>query len=376
MKLFVLFLSVLVCWNVLSADYVPGEYIVKTANKSALKNYKSLSNDLYKVKLTEKEAALLKSKVEYIEPNYIYHAMAVPSKQWGLTSINVEKAWKKTKGSPKIIVGVIDTGVDYTHDALKSHIWKNTKEIAGNGIDDDNNGFIDDINGWDFANKDNDPMDDNNHGTHCSGIVAADSTTLQGVAPRVTIMPLKFLTGEGSGTLEAAIEAINYGVRMGANVLSNSWGGGGYSEALRDAIVAAKEKGVLFVAAAGNEYNDNDEQPSYPASYEEDNVIRVAASTSTGTKASFSNYGVKSVHIFAPGKDILSSIPGNKAASYSGTSMATPFVSGLAALLLSQDPKMDYGQVKDIILNTANKLPGLKGLVQTDGQIDAGAALK
>jgi subtilisin family serine protease len=254
-------------------------------------------------------------------------------------------------------------------------MWTNDKEIAGDGIDNDGNGYIDDVRGWNFASNAADPFDDNMHGTHCAGIIAGNSVTAMGIAPNIKIMPLKFLTAEGSGSLEGAIKAINYGVAMGADILSNSWGGGSYSQALFDKIKAAEEKGVLFVAASGNEYNNNDIRASYPNSYKLSNIISVGASTVTGGKASFSNYGSKTVHIFAPGKDIWSSVPGGYQ-SLSGTSMACPMVSGIAALVKSMHPEYKATELKQAIMDSAVKLQGLKGYSITNGLVNAYNAVK
>lgn len=316
-----------------------------------------------------------KEDIEYIEPNFIYHISATPndtrfSEQWGLKKIEAEKAWDISVGNKDAVVAVIDTGVNYSHPELKDNIWVNEKELNGTaGVDDDSNGFIDDIHGYDFANKDADPMDDHGHGSHCSGIIGAaqDGQGTVGINWHTRIMALKFLKADGSGSLEDAILAIKYGADNGAKVLSNSWGGGGYSQAMFDVIKYAQDKGVLFVAAAGNEYTD---QKGYPASYALPSVISVAASTEEDTKAKFSNYGTPHVHIAAPGAKILSTITGSDYASWDGTSMACPHVAGAAMLLLAHEPNLSYSEIKERILATSDFLPNWEDVVLSGGRLN------
>ncbi len=304
-----------------------------------------------------------RTDVEYAQYDFRVQIAATPndprySSQWGLhnvgqtggltdADIDAPEAWNTTTGSRTIIVGVIDTGIDYNHPDLAANIWRNTREIAGNGIDDDGNGYRDDVRGWDFANNDADPFDDNAHGTHVAGIIGAvgnNSVGIAGVAWNVQLMPLKFLTANGSGATSNAVSAINYAVANGAKILNNSWGGGGFNSALNDAVSRARAAGVIFVAAAGNEANNNDVNPSYPANINYDNVISVAATDSSDRLASFSNFGATSVDIAAPGVGILSTTPNNTYSSFSGTSMATPFVAGAAALVWSANPTLTYSQ--------------------------------
>jgi subtilisin family serine protease len=302
------------------------------------------------------------------------------SQLWGMTKINAQGAWNLSTGSKSVVVAVIDTGVDYTHSDLAANIWTNPGEIAGNGRDDDGNGFTNDIHGYDFANNDSDPTDDNSHGTHVSGTIAGVGNNGQGVAGvnwAVSIMPLKFLNSQGSGYLSDAIRAINYATmertRYGVNVrvMNNSWGGGSFSAAMQNAIQAAGDAGILFVAAAGNSGTNNDLSPQYPANYAPSNVISVAASDRNDRLASFSCYGAATVDIAAPGVSIYSTIPGNRYATYSGTSMATPMVSGVAALCWAANPNATVAQVRDAILRGVDPVAALAGKVASGGRLDA-----
>ena len=321
--------------------------------------------------------------VLYAEPDFLVSAIATPndpmfSQLWGMSKINAPAAWDVSTGSASVVVGDIDTGIDYTHPDLGANVWTNPGEIAGNGIDDDHNGYVDDIHGWDWVSNDNDPMDDHGHGTHTSGTVGALGNNGAGVAGvnwNVRIAGLKFLNAQGSGSTSNAIKALQYAVDKGMKVTNNSWGGGGYSQGLADAITAAGTAGDLFVAAAGNNSSNNDTLASYPASYGMANIIAVASTTSTDGLSSFSNYGPTSVDLGAPGSGILSTLPGNTYASWSGTSMATPHVTGAAALLWAVHLNWTYGQVRDRILCTAAAIPALAGKTVTGGRLDLGAAL-
>jgi thermitase len=331
------------------------------------------------------------------------------SKQWGMIDNGLENALK-INGGQKIIVAVIDTGVDYTHEDLLPNMWRNTKEIPDNGIDDDNNGFIDDIVGWDFLKNDNKPYDlastdladlfnggNPGHGTHCAGNVAARGNNgkgISGVNPNAQIMALRFIGDEG-GSTTGAIGAIRYAVDNGAKVLSNSWGSEGEDPkeaadnlALQEAIQYAMDKNVLFIAAAANSGNDNDGDPkktAFPASYPHDNIISVAAIDSNNALASFSNYGAKSVDIGAPGVKIFSTTVGNHysdtvielmGANWDGTSMACPHVAGAAALYWSAHPEKNWKQVKDAILTSATPIPSLKGKTVTGAKLSVENLMK
>ncbi|MCS6885534.1 MAG: S8 family peptidase [Acidobacteriota bacterium] len=345
--------------------------------------------------------------IEYIEPNYSYYAddARIPNdpyfnRLWGLKNtgqevngkpggrkgadINALAAWEISTGSEEIVVGVIDTGIDYTHPDLRENMWVNKDEIPHNGIDDDGNGVIDDIHGYNAIDDSGDPMDDNDHGTHCAGTIGAVANNHEGVvgvAWKVKLMALKFLSSDGSGKLNDAIEAIDYAIEMkerGVNVriLSNSWGGSEYSRALHDAIIEANKAGILFVAAAGNARFDTDQHPHYPSSYDAENVLSVAALNNKDELATFSNYGAKSVDVAAPGVDIYSTVSGGGYEYFSGTSMATPHVSGTAALMLARHPSVSPKEAIDRLIEASHPLAALKGKCVSGGRIDAFKALK
>jgi thermitase len=339
--------------------------------------------------------------------------------QWGMLDIGVSKAWNKSKGSGKVVVAIIDTGVDYTHEDLVENLWRNKGEMgtdsqgrdkATNGIDDDNNGYIDDQIGWDFVSNDNKPFDlvtspiemiisggNPGHGTHCAGNVAArgfNGKGVSGVAPNVSIMALRFLSEKGAGTTAGAIQAINYALRNGARITSNSWGSEGEdsseaaeNKALRDVIQASQNQGVLFVAAAGNGHggagynNDTDAKPGVPASYDNDIIVSVAALNAANQLGSFSNWGIRSVDIGAPGVKVYSTTVGNKysdtvldmlgmVVTWDGTSMAAPHVAGAAALYLSTYPNAPWNQIKAALISSATPIPSMAGMAVSNGKLN------
>ncbi|NJM10383.1 MAG: S8 family serine peptidase [Bdellovibrionaceae bacterium] len=343
--------------------------------------------------------------IEYAEPNYIYRMVGgsatLPSdpalnRLWGMINtgqqvvgdsgtftgkagidIDAQKAWLMETGSREVVVAVIDTGVNWRNPDLAPNIFTNKAELNGiANVDDDGNGCVDDVYGCDFVGADGDPMDVFGHGTHVAGTIGAlgnNNNGIVGVAWNVRILPVRFLGDDGSGTLANAIKAIDYAVAMKADIMNNSWGGGGFSQALVDSIIRAKDAGILFLAAAGNNGNDNDASPEYPASYQVDNVISVAAMDPTGMVADFSNFGRTSVHIAAPGVNIVSyTMRGLE--SWSGTSMACPHVAGVAALLLSQDMTQSYSTIRSRLLNSARPMGSLRGRVAT-GMVNAYHAL-
>ena len=298
------------------------------------------------------------------------------SSAYGLAKIGADQAWATQRGSKDIIVAVIDTGVDYNHPDLAFNMWRNPKAgAAASGVDPYGDSITGDVVGYDFVSNDALPFDDNQHGTHCAGTIGAvggDGKGISGVNQRVSIMAVKFLSGRGSGTTADAIKGIDYAVARGAKVLSNSWGGGAdeNNEALRESIVAAEKAGVLFVAAAGNDGSNNDKRPTYPAAFDVANMVTVAATDSRDGMASFSNYGVKGVHVGAPGVDVYSTTPGGKYGKLSGTSMACPHVAGAAALIWAQFPNADYKEIKRRLMETGDSIPALAGKTVTGKRIN------
>jgi subtilisin family serine protease len=352
--------------------------------------------DLEHVKLRDMsvEEAVAKFKkhkdVLYVEPNYVLTADVTPNDtrfaelygmrntgQTGGTAgadIKAYQAWDQFTGDPNLKIGIIDTGVDYNHPDLAANIWTNPGEIPGNGIDDDANGYVDDIHGYDFYNNDGDPFDDNGHGSHCAGTIAGvgnNNLGVAGVCWSGKIVGIKFLSGSGSGSTDGAIRGIQYAIAVGVRLTSNSWGGGGFSQALLDAINAAGAANQLFVAAAGNSGSDNDITPHYPSSYDSPYIIGVAATDHNDNLASFSCYGATSVDLAAPGVDILSCQPGGGYQLLSGTSMATPHVSGAVALAMGRFPAMTNLQIKQLMMIAADPKPQLAGRMVTGGRLNA-----
>lgn len=359
------------------------------------------------------EEALRRAKedprVEFAEPDYFLYAMeTIPNdpffnQMWGLSSkgclfcdpgqqtpnIDATQAWDMTTGSDDIVAVVLDTGVNLQHEDLSANAWVNPNEIDGNGVDDDGNGFIDDINGWNFFDGNNkifNPNTELSHGTHVAGSIGAvgnNGKGVTGVAWHVKIMSLKFLGGtDGKGSTSNAVKGINYAIDLrhrGINVrvINASWGGGPDSQSLREAISAANEAGILFVCAAGNGGTNIDDAPDFPSSYSRDlpNTISVAAIGQDGSLASFSNYGHGSVSLAAPGVSIWSTLPSGSYGTLSGTSMSTPYVSGIAVLLWSQDPSLTPAQVKQRIVDTSEPLPSLVSLLSRSGRASAYDAL-
>lgn len=333
--------------------------------------------------------------VKYAKPDVIVQTTSVPNdprynELWGLQNIQAEQAWdyieQNNPGSTDIIIGVIDTGVDYTHPDLADNMWVNPGEIAGNGVDDDGNGYIDDIYGLDTYNDDSDPMDDNNHGTHVAGTIGAvrdNNQGIVGVLPNVKIIALKFLGADGSGSTSGAIELLNYVYAMkqlhGVDIrlTNNSWGGTVFDQALYDAFAVSSSLDILTVAAAGNSSSNADYVPHYPAAYDLDSIISVAAIDNSNQLASFSNFGETTVDIAAPGVSILSTTPGNSYAVFNGTSMATPHVSGVIGLLLSSEPTLTISQTRERLFSRAEVIPDkLAGRIATSAKINAYDLLK
>lgn len=336
------------------------------------------------------------SSVEYAELDYkVDIDSIIPddeyfSSLWGIhntvqtggtpdADIDAPEAWSTTTGSSDVVVAVIDTGVDYNHEDLSANMWTNDAELNGiAGNDDDGNGYTDDIYGYDFINIDSDPYDDHGHGTHCSGTIAGvgnNGIGVAGVSWNAKVMALKFLGLSGGYTSDAVL-AINYAVYNGADVMSNSWGGGGYSEALKDAIIAANDAGVLFIASSGNSGMNTDSYPHYPSSYDIPNVISVAATDSNDNLAYFSNYGATTVELGAPGVNTYSTMPGNSYDYKSGTSMAAPHVSGAVALIMAQYPTLTKDEIKMRLLVGVDEISSLDGKTVTGGRLNVNNSLE
>ncbi len=348
-------------------------------------------------------------EVEYAEPNFEIqldedlveiNGPLVPifphdpqfNDQWALANsgqrggkkgadISATLAWATSTGSEDVVVAVLDSGVDYNHVDLTKNMWSRPADMAP--YEDRELGIIDDLTGFNAIENESDPMDDNGHGTHCAGIIGAEGENdigIAGVNWKVKIMPLKFMNAGGFGSTKDAIEAINYVInrkQAGVNVriISASWGSTQRSKALEDVIRKANENDILFVAAAGNSSTNNDRSPHFPSNYNVPNVISVAALDRNDQLARFSNFGPKTVAIAAPGVDILSTWLGNAYEEKSGTSMATPVVSGVAALIVAQNPKISVAELKKKVLDSTDPIVALKGKTATGGRINAAKAL-
>lgn len=337
-------------------------------------------------------------QVEFAEPDYILRAFRIPNDPgyldgslWGLhntgqngglagADLGAEQAWDLMDGAPDVIVAVIDSGIRYTHEDLADNMWVNPGEIPGNGLDDDDNGIIDDVHGYNAYSGTGDPKDPIGHGTHVAGIIGAVGNNQKGtvgVAWKVKLMACRFMDRFGEGATSDAILSIDYARRKGAQIINASWGGSGFSLALRNAIRRARDAGIVFVVAAGNEAIDLDREPSYPAGYSIDNVVAVAATTRNDVLADYSNSGVKTVLLAAPGSDIYSTWHSSDR-SYStetGTSMATPFVAGVFAMAKARFPDDSYSQLIGRVAAAVDPLPGLDGFCATGGRVSLRKAL-
>jgi subtilisin family serine protease len=308
----------------------------------------------------------------------------------GVTDADIDAAtsWNATRGSRSVVVGLVDTGVQLDHPDLQANIWSNTAECSGTpGVDDDSNGYVDDCHGIDTINGDSDPSDDFGHGVHTAGTIGAvgnNGVGVTGVNWKVSILPCKSHDADGLATAASVIECLQYVhaiKQRGENIVatSNSYGGCteacGFDPALRDAIAAQLDDGTLFVASAGNDNANNDTAPQFPASYYLPNVLSVEATTDHDARASFSNYGLRSVHIGAPGQSVLSTYLHGSYASLSGTSMAAPHVAGLAALLKAQDQTRDWRALRNLILTGGDPVVGLAGKTVTGRRLNAANAV-
>lgn len=439
LSFFAFFCIFLVCQTIRAQEFVPGEVIIKMRDegggkKPSFEKTRGFLNRLSQQKGLRKKGSFddlrlhhFKTKpnedvirlvgelrndpdVEYAEPNYIIRrastsgffntmtsselqAQSATNSTFSLTSadIHLSEAWDILSPTSSVtpVVAVIDTGLDTNHEVIDGTgaLWTNGDEIDGNGIDDDNNGYVDDVHGWNFVDNSPNMYDDDGHGTHVSGIILGSTLEIfsSPYAPaKIRIMPLKFLDGTGSGTTSDAVKAIYYAVKNGAKILNNSWGGPSYSNALHEAIAYSYERRTLFVAAAGNSGTNNDETPMYPANYDVPNVLAVAATKSNDSLASFSNYGFSKVHVGSPGMSILSLLPScvPPDVTYcdygyaSGTSMAAPFVSGLAALVYYESPNMSGYEIKNIVFGSSDSISALRNKVKTESRINTFGAVE
>ena len=399
--------------GVAACDAVPGRYLVRFAAETPQRgraaaaarahgrSVRSLAIvpglELVASSLPPAEAmAALRTQpdVESVEPDCIVKLDQAPNdpgfgQQWALANtgqtggsagadIDALGAWSVRADASGVTVGIIDTGMQLNHPDLSANVWTNTDEVAGNGLDDDSNGYVDDVHGWDFVNNDALPADDNGHGTHVAGTIGARGNNgigVTGVAWTVRLMPLKAFDANGSGSISAIIAALGYAVENGARVSNHSYGSGDFVRAEYDAFVAATAAGHIAFAAAGNDGVNSDEAPHYPAAFRIANVVSVAATTDTDEIAGFSNFGIRTVQVAAPGTSILSTLPGSGYGYLDGTSMATPHVTGVAALVAARNPTWTGSQIRDRILGTTRSVAGLDGKAWTGGVVDAGAAL-
>ncbi|ACA84943.1 S8 family serine peptidase [Shewanella woodyi] len=378
-----------------NADGVDDKFANLMGGKLANLSLRSGSDVSKAIKMISQHPA-----VKYAEPNYVIKAVGTPddpsfASLWGMNNtgqdggtadadIDAVEAWDISTGDTDVVVAVIDTGVDYNHEDLQGNIWTNPNEIAGNGIDDDGNGVIDDIHGYSAIDDDGDPMDGNGHGTHVSGTIGAKGNNGVGVAGvnwDVSIIGCQFLDAGGSGSTAGAIACIDYVTNLKVNhgvdvkASNNSWGGGGFSQALKDSIESGGDAGILFVAAAGNGAYDNDASPSYPASYDSAAVMAVASTDRNDNMSGFSQYGLTSVDIGAPGSAILSTTPGNNYSSFNGTSMATPHVVGAAALVWSINPDLTIDEMKQLLMDSGDSNADLTGKTVSGARLNVATAL-
>lgn len=372
--------------NVLEHEHREGEVIIKykKGKKSPipgnfhkrhglqrLREYRGLDLEQVRIKPGKPIAEAIReleadADVEYAEPNYIVHTQVIPSdvsygSLWGMNKINAPAAWDNSVGSQSVVVGILDTGIDYNHPDLKANLWPGK--------------------GYNAITGSNDPLDDNGHGTHVAGTIGAAGNNGQGVAGvnwNIQIMACKFMNSSGSGTTADAIECLNYFRQQkaaGVNIVAtnNSWGGSGYSRSLHDVINAQRD--ILFIAAAGNNAGNNDTTASYPANYQLPNVISVAATTSSDTLSSFSQYGRRTVSIAAPGSNIYSTKMNSSYGAMSGTSMATPHVTGLAALIKAHNPAAGWRSIRNLILSGGDRVDVLAVKTVTGKRVNAFTSL-
>ena len=333
--------------------------------------------------MRDQQLGSFKLNVEMPKNNSVIMNDPAMHKKWGLKQSDALNAWQLTTGSRDIVVAIVDTGIDVNHPDIKNNLWrnpgesgldKNGKDKATNGIDDDNNGYVDDLHGWNFVQGNHKLTDNHGHGTHIAGIVGAEGGNnygVTGVAPKVSLMILKYFDpNSASNNLTNTIKAFNYAVKMNAHIINYSGGGLEYSKPEFMAVKRAEQKGILFVAAAGNERTNSDFNKYYPADYDLDNIISVTALNPTLRVLSSSNYGVRTVDIAAPGEQIYSTLPNSSFGPMTGTSQATAFVSGVAALLMAHNRDFDAKAVRKYILKTGDSLDWLKNKTRTSKKLN------
>lgn len=356
--------------------------LAEKSRDSAAKKGKKEFRDLEKSEVISKT-----DKVEN-EPSALFNDPAI-KQAWGLKKSDAARAWKVTKGSKSKIVAVIDTGADVNHEDLSENIWVNPGETgldakgrnkATNGIDDDNNGYVDDVHGWNFVSNNNDLTDNHGHGTHIAGIIGAvaeNKKGISGIAPEVSLMIIKYYDPKVPSTdnLKNTINSIKYAVKMGANIINYSGGGVDYSQEEFEAVKEAEKKGILFVAAAGNERSNSDQFHYYPADYKLSNIISVTALDPNRTILPSSNYGTETVDLAAPGQNIISTLPGNSYGFMTGTSQATAFVSGAAVLVMANKPEFKFDEVKKYVLSTGDPFESLALKTRTSRALNLFKAL-
>tara|TARA_B110001454_G_scaffold219198_1_gene251579 strand:- start:158871 stop:160115 length:1245 start_codon:yes stop_codon:yes gene_type:complete len=368
--------------NPCNSKTIENQYIVSWED-GTFTTESGLSKEDFKKEFVEKNLSQIKKihydqRVQFYSSNDI-HGMTEPltpnntttaDQTWGQTMIQADSVWSKNATGQNVIVGVVDSYVDVTHSQLKDQILINTKEIPNNGKDDDGNGYVDDYSSMNFTGVANYTIQ-NEHGTHVAGIIASDhSGLMKGVAPDAKIVAAPFISNDGSGSLSDAINAMNYVVSRGAKVINASWGGSVCVATLKDAFDEISAKGVLIVVAAGNESRDLDYNPTYPAAFNIAGQITVGASNANDYMTSFSNSSFNLVHLAAPGDSIMSTVPGEKYNYLKGTSMAAPFVTGAAAVLMSAFPKATAPQIKEALINSVDITPNHEFRVVSRGRLN------
>lgn len=369
-----------------AASYFIGQGSSEFASKAKAKS--KLKADQRPLDLNDAKAKVAKSSQIQTDQQVILNDPAI-QQAWGLKKSDAARAWEISKGSKKIIVAVIDTGADVKHEDLANNIWVNPGETgldskgrnkATNRIDDDGDGFVDDVNGWNFVSNSGDLTDNHGHGTHIAGIIGAEAGNgkgIAGIAPQVSLMILKYYDPKVAATdnLKNTVNAIKYAVKMHANIINYSGGGTEFSQEEYDAVEEARKQGVLVVAAAGNERSNSDKHKYYPADYGISNTISVTAIDPLTEVLASSNYGTETVDIAAPGQNILSTLPNNSYGYMTGTSQATAFVTGAAVLVMAHKEQYQAEDVKKYILATGNSEQSLIAKCRTSKQLNLFKAL-